>query len=74
MALSFIERAGTSGGSGPQFHYHRGMTLQRLGELERAAADLAKAVADDVDYTGRDEARATLQALQARLARSEQAG
>ena len=52
------------GGQLPQLRYHLGMVYYQLDKLELARTELEAAVADDsANYTGKDEARETLELL-----------
>ncbi|HHJ14547.1 MAG TPA: tetratricopeptide repeat protein, partial [Gammaproteobacteria bacterium] len=45
------------------FNYHLGMALAKQGDKETARKYLEKAVNSDQDFTGKDEARDTLESL-----------
>lgn len=67
LAATFLERAVAADPKQPEFRYHLGMALYRSGRKERALEELGRALTDDADYPGLDEAKAVHAELQAEL-------
>lgn len=63
QARTFLERAVNLRMDVPIIYYHLGMALYHLGDREGARAALQKAVASSMSYPGKEEAVATLKAL-----------
>lgn len=59
-AINYLERAAASGTPFPQLHYHLGMAYHANGQTDDAKEQLQKALANDAEYVGLEEARATL--------------
>ena len=65
QALTFLERAVEGAPSLPELRYHLGMANYRSGRFSQARQDLEKAVGNNPDYPGIDQARAILASLPA---------
>jgi predicted Zn-dependent protease len=63
-ALPLLERATTRAPDSRVIRYHLAMTELRLGLKDRARTNLQSALAGQVNFTGSDEARTTLAALE----------
>lgn len=67
LAATFLERAVAAAPDEPEIRYHLGMALYHSGRKERALEELDRALGDDADYPGVDEARTMHARLQAEL-------
>ena len=63
QARIFLDRAVSLRADIPAILYHLGMTLHKLGDNTGARAELEKALANEAEFPGRDEAEKTLRDL-----------
>lgn len=63
LALSYLEKALSSGGDTPQIRYHLGMVYLELGKAEQARQELEMAVQSDTKFPGLGKAREALAEL-----------
>lgn len=62
-AVDLLKKAVKQAPNAPIFRYHLGMAYYKQGNLSEAKIQLTKAMESKNDFTGKDEARATLQKI-----------
>jgi tetratricopeptide (TPR) repeat protein len=62
-AIGILENVVKQAPDAPIFRYHLGMAYHKQGNLSEAKIQLAKAMESKNDFTGKDEARTTLQQI-----------
>ena len=63
QALSLLQAAVANGGDAPIFHYHLGMAYHKSDMADKAKQHLSKAVADDANFAGVEQANKVLSVL-----------
>ena len=62
-AIRHLETSVKAGTNDPSIHYHLGMAYADFGESEKARQALTRAVASNIEFDGKPEARKALAAL-----------
>jgi Flp pilus assembly protein TadD len=65
LAVPLLQATVEKAPSNPEYHYHLGLAYQRIGDKAKASESLTRALALKPDFSGAQDARATLISLRA---------